>query len=98
MSHCGQTSTYLLFMRIQHISLVVIVYMYKAFKFNLCTVSSISFKKGNILQSENMAITDIFTTFNGICGVYPVCVFMVLVYDITKYRCKLFRIRKVYVS
>lgn len=55
-----RTSTYLLFVRIQHISFLVITDMYWTSECNLVTVSSKTFKKGNILQSENMSVTDAF--------------------------------------
>lgn len=49
------TQTYLLFLRIQHISFLVIANMYVAFEFNLCTFSSVSFQKGQILQHNRMS-------------------------------------------
>lgn len=74
--YCSQTSTYLLFMRLQHILFLVVANMYRAFKFNLSVVPSIFFKKGHILQSKSLSINYIFTTFNGLCSVYSVCVCM----------------------
>lgn len=65
---------YPMFARIQHISILVIADVYKAFKFNFSAISSVSFQKGNILQSKQMSINDLFTTVSGICGVYFVFV------------------------
>lgn len=76
-------------MGVQHISLLVIVDMYTALKFNLSGISTIPRKKGHTLQSKSVSIHEIVPTLNGVC-ILSVC--------IATYCCALLEIPELYVS
>lgn len=75
----------------QHVSLLVIADVYEALEFNASAVSNVSFQKGEILQSKQTSVTDVFTA---VSGTRAWCVFL----SVSGYRRTLFEVLKVYVS